>query len=90
MKSFTRKLEFWIDCVEGKDIRCFPKLSDFLIETDDILDEDIRVDIGNHLRALRENLQKYFPVSKKNLHGLKILLLSQQNQIAYLFRNMKV
>ena len=66
ISALSQKLEFWINCIENNNVSCFSTLSDFLIENDCLLNEDIRLDIVKHLRALYDNLQKYFPASNND------------------------
>ena len=67
ISGFSRKLEFWVECIEKGNVSCFATLSDFQIENNIFIDEDLRTDITQHLRTLKENLQKYFPTSTENI-----------------------
>ena len=45
ISSLLRKLKFWRSCLENNNVTCFATLSDFFIENDYHLDEDIYVQI---------------------------------------------
>ena len=60
----SRKLQFWLSCVENSNVDCFPILNDLLVESYCVLHESVRVEIADYLRCLHTSLEKYFPPMK--------------------------
>ena len=63
MLAASRKVSFWISCMEKGDVTCFPTLSEFLNETECEFDDSIREDISDHLHKLVDNFAKYRPAT---------------------------
>lgn len=68
MDAFKKKLALWDSRVQEKDIEMFPLLGEFLIAVD-VNQKVIFNIISQHLRALVENFDNYFPENEDPRKG---------------------
>jgi len=62
IRSFIRKLQFWLGSVESGEFDCFPTLKEFCIDMNiEELPQEIFNDMANHLRNICSSVTQYFP-----------------------------
>lgn len=68
VRAFKRKIQFWVESVQKKEVECFPVLNDFLHENKLDLEKITLTDeICEHLRSLEKSLEHYFPTARDTM-----------------------
>jgi hypothetical protein len=73
IRAFMKKLLLWKNNIENKMFGCFESFSNFIIENQIEVDDNIITSISDHLLTLKDNFDSYFLRDMENYQQMKLI-----------------